>query len=835
MNKKIIKPLVLVGVFIVSILIFNISMNRVNEDLTTSMSEASLPVMSFYYGDNQINELHGYVSKMDERVMRDSIIPIDSSRILPMEIATYGISVDKIHYEIRSMDGERLVAEADVDDYQTSGNTINADLKIQNLLEENNEYLLVFTLSSGSDSIYYYSRIIQTSTCNVGECLNFAREFNEKTFDKKAGKSFLPTFLETTTGDENSLNYVDLTCTLKYVMWADFECEVYGSPKVSFKEINESYNVITINYVVHSTNSSGETEFYNVEDYFRLRLAPTRMYVLNYERRMNQIFRGENSFITDDSKILLGIRDQDVEYKSNESGSVICFVQEGDLWCYNKSSNEIQQVFSFRSAEGIDARENWNQHDIKIIRVDEAGSCDFIVYGYMNRGDHEGQVGTAVYRYDGIAHTIEEEAFIPSDTSFEVLKAEMGQLMYENDKGVLYLLLQGNMYTLDLNTLKVKLEVSGLEAGCYAVSDSNKYIAWVEPDKIYASDKLYLMDIKTDTIDEIGEGSGKLVKPLGFICDDFIYGIANSSDVTVDAAGNTTFPMETLKILDTSEDKTDVIKEYRPSVGKVLDISVDDYTINVELTSSGKDTIMNREADTGDRINVELVDGGSKSSVVALSTKGTGSDKTKLIVAKGVLLEEDRDVEIKTDKDVERFYVYEKGQVVLATDSISDAISEANECMGVVADSSQYYIWMRARKTYADPLAGIAPSTPDENANDIVKCVSAMLAYEQMSVDVGTLMANGASAKEVISNTLSDAVVLDVSGCSAESIIFYVSQGSPVFAMTGNGKAVLVTGYSSTNIYYYDPSSNGNKTVTIEEADDMFKNGGRRFITYMKR
>ena len=49
------------------------------------------------------------------------------------------------------------------------------------------------------------------------EAENLAKEFNEKTFDKKAGKSFLPTFLETTTGDENSLNYVDLTCTLKYV------------------------------------------------------------------------------------------------------------------------------------------------------------------------------------------------------------------------------------------------------------------------------------------------------------------------------------------------------------------------------------------------------------------------------------------------------------------------------------------------------------------------------------------------------------------------------------------------------------------------------------------
>ena len=35
--------------------------------------------------------------------------------------------------------------------------------------------------------------------------------------------------------------------------------------------------------------------------------------------------------------------------------------------------------------------------DIKIARVDEAGSIDFVVYGYMNRGDHEGEVGTAVY------------------------------------------------------------------------------------------------------------------------------------------------------------------------------------------------------------------------------------------------------------------------------------------------------------------------------------------------------------------------------------------------------------------------------------------------------
>ncbi len=68
---------------------------------------------------------------------------------------------------------------------------------------------------------------------------------------------------------------------------------------------------------------------------------------------------------------------------------------------YDINNGMIIKVFSFRDAEGIDERENWNHHDIKIVSVDEAGSIDFVVYGYMNRGTHEGEVGTGVYHYDG--------------------------------------------------------------------------------------------------------------------------------------------------------------------------------------------------------------------------------------------------------------------------------------------------------------------------------------------------------------------------------------------------------------------------------------------------
>lgn len=105
-----------------------------------------------------------------------------------------------------------------------------------------------------------------------------------------------------------------------------------------------------------------------------------------------------------------------------------------------------------------------DQHDIKIARVDEAGSIDFVVYGYMNRGDHEGEVGTAVYHYDGLVHTIEEEIFIPSDVSYEILKAQMGQLMYVNEKGTFYLIMDQKLYSIDTDKRTPEVLVKDLKA-----------------------------------------------------------------------------------------------------------------------------------------------------------------------------------------------------------------------------------------------------------------------------------------------------------------------------------------------------------------------------------
>lgn len=842
MKKKIIQPISLVLVFLISVLLFSLTTNKSSEDMTTKMQAAELPVVHFLYNGVALNELHGYATPMNVVKVRDAITPMGADRLLFLQINTYGMEIDGISYAIRSIDGERLVADGEITDATQAGNRISANLTVQSLIEKNTEYMFILTLQAGEREIYYYSRIIQSEDYAVDECLAFAWEFHDYTFRDDAAE-FIPTYMDAATGDATTLNYVDLSCTLKQITWADFEGEVLTKPVASFKEINSSYNAITLDYVMTVTDENGETEFYNVEEYYRLRQTPTRIYVLNFERRMNQIFQGENSFVTDKTNIQLGIRSPEVEYATSEAGDIIAFVQEGELWCYNQTANEMAQVFSFRSAEGMDTRENWNQHDIKIARIDEAGSVDFLVYGYMNRGEHEGSVGIGVYHYDGLSYTVEEEAFIPVDLSYEVLKAEMGQLMYENEQGMLYFVFDGCVYQLTLDTLELEQVITGLSNDRYAVSSSGRYIAYVDAEEMYNSPAICLMDFKKGTSYTISESADDYLLPLEFIGEDLIYGIARADEVQTDVLGTMEFPMYQIKIMDTSEESHEVIKTYGKDGAYIKSVSVSGYIIQVNLMElsdgqyidAGSDTIMNREADKNEKVLVTTTVTKVEQTQVQLALKkAIDTKKLRHIYAQNICIEEERNVVLSNEVDEECFYVYVKGDVVLATEHISKAIDKANVSCGVVVDSGQRYIWMRSPKSSQSTLTNLRPNDLDSQKDSVVQCLSVMLEREDRGIGVGNLVARGKTPMEIMQEQLSDAVVLDLTGCSVEEVLYYVGNGSPVLALTGTDSAVLIVGYTSGTISCYDPQAGAVNSISREEAQNLFAQAGNVFFSYIK-
>lgn len=837
MKKGIIKAAVLITVFIVGIVVFSALTNQTNEDLTREMSEATLPLVSLYSEETQINELHGYIDEMNAIYMREDITPVPKDRLLPISIQTYGTKIDGISYEIRSMDTERLIADAEASDILEEKEKITANIKIQNLLEVGKEYLLILKLESASDTIYYYSRIITQEQSHLNDCLEFAMDFHNKTFDKGKAAS-LATYLEpNSTADNTTLNEVSIHSTLNQVSWADFVCQPLSTPIPSVKEINDSYNVIELKYVVTATEESGVVEYYNVAEVFRIRYTSDRMYLLSYNRSMNQIFRAESSSFYD-NYIQLGIRNQNVEYQSNEKGDIVSFVQEGELWSYNETSNQLSQVFTFNGNEGINDRENYDEHDIKIISIDETGSVNFVVYGYMNAGSHEGKVGICVYHYDSVANTVEEELFIPTRESYQVMKEDLGQMMYENIQGIFFIMLDGTVYRIDLATMDVGEMITGLEEGDYAISDSHKHFAWIEREDALGVSTLNLMDLDTEQKTQITENQDEYLRPLGFMEEDFAYGIAKVADVTMDLAGTATFPMYKLKIVDSADQKT--LKEYQKDGFYVSDISIEDYIMylnrlqynGMAYVESTQDTIMNKEGDSKQTVDIHTTATEIKETQVQISlAEEVQSKAPKILTPKEVVFTDNREVTFESENDKKSYYVYARGDVIMVTDSLKDAIGAANSEMGVVIGNRQEYIWKRARKTTKAAI-GVSVGNQDTNSTSIAKCISAMLEKEGLSVDVSNFIDQGKTPKEILEDTMQEANILDLTGCNLEEVLYYVNLGNPVFAMKSNTEAVLITGYDTLNVEIFDTGSGSGSRVGLQDATEMFANAGNIFFGY---
>lgn len=843
MKKGMIKLLVLAGVFLLGVIVFGELTNHSNEDLTTEMADATLPVVSFFMkgeGENQeVNELRGCTKEMQSVYMRDAITTVSSDRLLPLQVQTYDTKIDEISYEIRSLDASRLIADSKVEDYEEKKGRIKAELTIQNLLEENEEYLFIIKLKSGGDTIYYYTRIMEETVCHTKECVDFAMSFHEKTFDVDEARE-LATYLEpNASGDNSNLHKVDIHSSLKQVAWADFKGERLTTPVPSLKEVNDSYTVVVLDYLVASIGINGEMEYYNVEEYYRVRYTNDRMYLLNYERTMNQIFRAENESFYN-NYIQLGIRDSEVEFASNEKGNIVSFVQEGELWSYNESSNQLSQVFSFIGNEGIDKRENYGEHDIKIINIDETGSVNFVVYGYMNCGSHEGQVGICVYHYDSIANTTEEELFIPSSSSYQVMRADLGQLMYENAQGIFFIMLGGTVYRIDLSTMEVKEFITGLSQGDYAISESHKYFAWTEKDGQGMGTGIHLMDLDTGDKKELSPGGEGYLKTLGFMQEDFVYGIARKEDVVKDLTGNVTFPMYKVCIMDSST--AEQLKEYEKPGYYVSDIEIWDYIMylnriqfnGMAYVEASQDTIMNREGDSATIVDVHSTVTEVKQTQVQLSMVDMVKEASpKILTPKEVVFENNREIALKSEDVKDNYYAYARGDILAVTDNLKMAVSTANEKMGVVIGEKQQYIWKRARKSLQEALE-VSVGTEDAGGSSIVQCVSAILERESVNIEVAALIGQGKTPKEILETTMEGVTALDLTGCSLEEVLYYVSLGNPVFAMKSDMDAVLVVGYDSLNVTLFNPLDSTVEKMGMEDAGEMFENAGNVFLGYLK-
>ena len=178
------------------------------------MTQATLPLVHITTKGIAYNYLHGLKQEMDGSFFRDTITPLEAGRALTFIIDKYNNKIEEISFEVRSIDGTRLVERTKVSSFKESEDRIQATVTIKDLIEPHMEYNWILMLKVDNEILRYYTRIIDGGY-NTYEKLTFVRDFHDKTFDYDQAKNLI-TYLESNAkGDNTTLSHVDIQCSLK--------------------------------------------------------------------------------------------------------------------------------------------------------------------------------------------------------------------------------------------------------------------------------------------------------------------------------------------------------------------------------------------------------------------------------------------------------------------------------------------------------------------------------------------------------------------------------------------------------------------------------------------
>lgn len=809
MMKKLIKAGVLLIIFVAALIVSSLVINRGSGDQIVDMGAPTLPRVWFTLNGEKVNVLSGYVRDMDIPAMRDTITPLEADGTVDMTVETDGNEISGVQYTVYSMDGEEVYTEGEAPELSDTG-TVTLSLS-DGLSDSVREAVLKIVLTVDDRKISYYTRIERSDNINAADCLAYAVDFHTNALDGTNAEEMELRLEPNEESDNSTYQTVNIHSDITHIQWGDLEPQVTSDVEWSIKESNTVYTSILAKYQVSCIGDNEETGVYNVKEFFRIREMGDTIYLLDYNRDLQKVFTGSPDTI-DEKGVLLGIASDDLQYETNEDETIVAFVQERDLWLYSRESGELYQVFSFSDAEGSDERSRNDQHAVRIISMDNSGNLAFAVYGYMNRGIHEGEVGVGIYYFSVPDNVIEEKAFIPSTKSFAIAEDELGKMVYYNhSEKMLYVLAEGTLYQIDLDRNEQETLAENLTEDQYTVSDDGRLMAYQTDD---SASVIQVMNLESGDSYEVSAEDGETLRPLGFIHSDFVCGRMRSEDAGQTVSGEEITPMYAVEILNSKNEK---VAEYSFTDSGIYttDILIDGNLLTLNrvekrdsvYSTAEQEYITNNEERKETTVSLETYSTDRMQRQLRL-TFADAAENTDVAVMKPHQLTtgEPLTITLSGTDTTEKFYVYGMGELVAVYDKAAYAIQRAEQVSGVVISSAQAYVWERGNRD-------LAYST-DAEAFQKEGGETSLQACERYMEQYG-------------------AHRVDLTGCRLDQVLYVINKGRPVIAVIDGDHAVLLTGYTTSDITYIDPDNGQESTVSVSDMEELTDQGGNTFIGYI--
>ena len=122
-------------------------------------------------------------------------------------------------------------------------------------------------------------------------------------------------------------------------------------------------------------------------------------------------------------------------------------------------------------------------------------------------------------------------------------------------------------------------------------------------------------------------------------------------------------------------------------------------------------------------------------------------------------------------------------------------------------DSDQSYVWEQGNRSKQHYITG---------KEDVIQNIADRLRQGQAPVEI---------LKE-----LNGGKVLDLSGCTAEMLLYQINRDVPLIGMLDAQRAVILVGYTQGSVIYLDVDSMERRAAPMKDLDEMTSGSGNTYI-----
>lgn len=804
-------------VFLIAFLFYFVRSYLSTEKLSRSyeaIGNSILPLLYVNDGTVDYNPLYGYFQDLKTEGSEEAITSLPEDRLLQLHMTGNTGAVQSIHYELRSLDGKDLIEKGDGQKLERKQDGLHLVLPIQNLIQDDTPYLLTITMDTGEQQVHYYTRVIHCPQDPLKEMRDLALQFSNAIYDKNAARQYTM-YLETDDTEDNSdLSHVTLHGSYSQLTYGDSGMQTASAPALTVKELDNNMAEIRVERTSSCNDKDGNRHDYLVTENFILRKDTQRLYLMNYDRVMEERVDA-GSYRFKNELLKLGIqREANLKVFSSASGEFHAFTTSLGLYCYDNTNHSFVSIY--QKIQGKNPEVPRGTTRLKILSVKDNGDVDFLVLGYVDRGIHEGNVGVQSFTYDNSANILNENFFLSLPENAEKLIYDAGKLSYQNPKSVFYLYYQNNVYGIDTNSLEVVTVASDLPEGAFAASRSGRFIAYQESssEDLYHAEKIHYMDLQNGSSRELSE-EGKRMRTIGFIGEDFVYGLIDQSfgDTMTDRQE---VPVKFIRILGADQQqKNDYQREgifFGDMELTAMRVHFNEYRQNGErfdqigddsiISNEPKDMEEKQQLDSHQETGFEKVYGFTIAKLKKNSVSSRVPGQVSVSELSSLELSQDR----KEGRD-RSFYAYRLGSLWSRENNITSAYEKVHESYGYVIDHERNIVWNRVDK----------PGYIMNNGN-----LEVLASVEQDLPRLKTFSENDSAR------------IYNISGFDLNSALYYVGKGGFVLLYKKDGTRQLFIGYTSTMVTMEDVNG-AVSDVSRQAAENLCRDNGNRFIAVVPK